>query len=469
MATRVKAPKDPSPDFIGERLPLLRELTRSDYHDALIVLVLTQIALVLYIQFPRGYNFDEFHYIPAAKKILSWAEYPNYEHPPLAKFLIAIGLKWLGDQPTGWRIVNAIFGAWTLAGLHLIACSLFTWRRTAVFATVLTGFNMLFYVQSRIAMLDGFMVAFLVWGLFFLLEAIKRERAPDSPPSLPVTPWWAASGVCIGLATACKWMGIVGWGAAGLWTLWAMHQLHSDRSLEERARAGLRIAISLILLPLVAYFATFLPFYTFQLKEPWNWLELFRAQARMWDGQLRVVSDHPYHSSWLTWPWMTRPIWFVFDKELAKPGTVRGVLMIGNPAVMWPGLVALIGCLGAAFTSRFKRERQLGVFIAGAWLFLYFSWGLIPRKISFYYYYYPAALFLSFALAAVFETLAGASQAAISGWTEALRLRQARVEFVQLIYAGIVIGLFLHFLPILAAFRIPGDAFRQWMWLKSWI
>jgi dolichyl-phosphate-mannose--protein O-mannosyl transferase len=345
-----------------------------------------------------------------------------------------------------------------------VARSLFQQRRTALFATLLTGFNMHFYVQSRIAMLDGFMVCFLVWGLVFLQSALKREQPGDARAT---TSFWAASGICFGLATASKWMGIVGWGAAGLWALWMMHSVHRQSSIPERLSAAFRLGVSLILVPIVAYFSTFLPFLFFHLQTPWTLLDFFKAQARMLDGQLRVVTQHPYHSDWKSWPWMTRPIWYVYDKEASKAGFVRGVIMLGNPAVMWPGLLAWLGCIGLAFKGP-GRWRQVGAFVAGGWAILYFCWGIIPRKISFYYYYYPAALFLSLALAACFEAATDLGATRVQD-TTLREIWKARIQILQAAYLLVVVGLFLHFLPILAAFRIPADSFRHWMWMRSWI
>jgi dolichyl-phosphate-mannose-protein mannosyltransferase len=433
----------------------LRALTQQDYRDGFVLFLVALVALLLYLQFPRGYNFDEFHYIPAAKKILTWAEYPNYEHPPLGKFLIAIGLKLWGDVPFGWRFMNALFGAATLPAFHAIARSLFQSRKTAFFATFLTAFNMAFFVQSRIAMLDGFMVFFFLWGVVFLMSALKRETT-----ATPEASWkgWLASGSFFGLATACKWSGAYGLIAAGIWALCKLLPLLQNSDHQEKFKKLLRLGVTLGVVPVLFYFLTFTPFLTFDRIPAWDFFELFEAQRKMWDGQMRVIGSHPYHSAWTTWPWMTRPIWYVFDKE-ADPAFVRGVLMIGNPLVMWPGLVAL--ALSAwQWISGTQRQRKTAAFIVLFWCILYFMWGLGFRKVSFYYYYYPASLFLSLAIAACFE------------WAhESLPTRKAKrlLAWTQGFYGLAVLALFIYFLPILAAFKIPADAFRQWMWLRSWI
>ncbi|MEM1945263.1 MAG: hypothetical protein QXX57_05955, partial [Nitrososphaerota archaeon] len=49
-----------------------------------------------------GFIFDEYYYVPAARKLLAGVAVNN-EHPPLSKLLIALGIRLLGDNPMGWR------------------------------------------------------------------------------------------------------------------------------------------------------------------------------------------------------------------------------------------------------------------------------------------------------------------------------------------------------------------------------
>jgi dolichyl-phosphate-mannose--protein O-mannosyl transferase len=152
------------------------------------------------------------------------------------------------------------------------------------------------------------------------------------------------------------------------------------------------------------------------------------------------------------WPLMTRPIWYAFDKEgSGADEKVRGVILLGNPLIMWAGLVALVGCAWGWISTR---GRQAFLILAFYFMF-YASWALIPRKIEFYYYYYPAGMVLSFALAYVFYHLEQGSKE---------RLPLARWTFF-----GMSVVLFIYFFPILAALRIPAQAFRHWMWFSSWI
>jgi dolichyl-phosphate-mannose-protein mannosyltransferase len=153
-------------------------------------------------------------------------------------------------------------------------------------------------------------------------------------------------------------------------------------------------------------------------------------------------------STWKDWPLLSRPIWYAFDKEGAQGELVRGVILLGNPLVMWGGLVALLACLLGWLRFR-SREAFL---ILAFYAMFYGSWVAIPRKIAFYYYYYPAGMLLSLALAYLFEQ------------AEAGRKPWARWTFLAISF-----GLFVYFFPVLAALKIPSEDFRRWMWFWSWV
>ena len=151
---------------------------------------------------PSQPYFDEVHYLPAARDLISvWyglpAEYANREHPMLGKELIALGIYLFGDNPLGWRIMPLI------AGTIAVGASMRALWHTSMdrFATVafgvliVTGFPL--FVHARIAMLDVFMVAFLALACWQFAAAVRE----------PETGRWrlALTGLAIGCALASKW------------------------------------------------------------------------------------------------------------------------------------------------------------------------------------------------------------------------------------------------------------------------
>src|SRR5580704_2217840 len=63
-------------------------------------------------------TFDEPAYVGAARNFIAGTPSVNPEHPPLAKYFIALSIKTFGDCPFGWRFPSAVAGA-------LLALSLF--------------------------------------------------------------------------------------------------------------------------------------------------------------------------------------------------------------------------------------------------------------------------------------------------------------------------------------------------------
>ena len=130
--------------------------------------------------------FDEVHYLPAARELLGFFEtgqgaYLNREHPLLGKELIALGIGLFGDTPLGWRIMPLAFGT-----LALFASMRALWHAsgdrfaTLAFGVLLaSGFHL--FIQSRIAMLDVFMVAFLAVAAWQICRGLCAAR--KGPPA----------------------------------------------------------------------------------------------------------------------------------------------------------------------------------------------------------------------------------------------------------------------------------------------
>ncbi len=69
-------------------------------------------------------------------------------------------------------------------------------------------------------------------------------------------------------------------------------------------------------------------------------------------------------------------------------------MQLGNPLVLWPGLAALLVCVYDFITAR----RRAAFLISAFYLGCYLPWALLPRALSFLYYYLPSATLLSLAL-----------------------------------------------------------------------
>lgn len=415
------------------------------------------ILFLLFIQFPLAKSYDEAHYVPSALQFLNLVPNQNYEHPPLGKELMAIGIGLFGDRPIGWRIMSTLAGAFTLVGMYRWGLALFASQASALLVALLSFLNFILYVQARIGMLDTFMMAFLVWGWALSTGPVVSRRGR------------AAAGLCFGLAVACKWaavFGLVGvWGVIFYDWIFKMFALALNKvfapALNKNPpnfKAISQAVVDLGILPVAAYFATFLPFLWIERAPPYTLLDLIGMQWKMYEGQLHVISPHTYMSQWYGWPFIARPIWYAFERY---ESVARGVLCMGNPFLMWGGLA----CVLIAAYRGWKERSRSALLIVYFYVIYTFCWAIVPRKISFYYYYYPAAMVLSLAWVYVLQAWVD-SKPSSSGSKKTESVFSSRATWAVL---AVSFTLFIYYLPILAGFKIPVNGFTRWTWFRSWI
>ena len=140
--------------------------------------------------------------------------------PPVGKLLMAVG-EWLyGLNTLGWRVAPAIVG--TLAVLVMCRVARRITRSTLLgcLAGLLLSFDGLEFVLSRTAILDIFLMFWVLaaFGLLVIDRDRTRARLADaaaaaSPqdatgPKLGIRWIRVAAGLCLGAACATKWSGV---------------------------------------------------------------------------------------------------------------------------------------------------------------------------------------------------------------------------------------------------------------------
>ncbi|MES2493861.1 MAG: phospholipid carrier-dependent glycosyltransferase [Pseudomonadota bacterium] len=401
--------------------------------------------LSIRLHIPSKIYFDEVHYVGAARTMLTLAKPQNAEHPLVGKEILAAGLRLFGDNPLGWRIFPALFGT---AGLFAFsrAVWLASGRRFAtIAATLLLATNFMWFVMSRIAMLDIFMGAFCMLAMWLLAGAVR----------IPAQSRWrlAGAGVCLGLALGAKWNVLAAAALPGLAFLAIRVKRHGRRFLSATQGApvpGISLweaGLWLGTLPLLVYFATFLPAFFYATK-PVDPLHIIEYQRYILKLQQSVVKPHPYQSAWWQWMLDIRSIWFLYEKV---DGVQRGVVMLGNPLAMWAGLPAVLWCMWAGI----RRARWDALAAALFYLATIGMWISNGKPIQFYYHYLLPGAFLMACLALALDAL----------WRRADRWRWAAPATVAL-----ALALFIYFFPILSAAKLccGRKSFEWWMWLRSW-
>ncbi|MBO9713680.1 MAG: phospholipid carrier-dependent glycosyltransferase [Sphingomonas sp.] len=436
----------------------LKSLSTRPVTVALLIGLAAELLFAVRIGWPTHLFFDEVHYVPAAQNLLDLSEPRNIEHPLLGKELIALGMAIFGDDPYGWRLVPSLFGSATVVAGFAFVWLLTRRMRPAVIAALLLVLNQLLFIQARIAMLDVFLVAFLCWAMVLLLRAMHG-------PAKQVLWRWIAGSALLGLAVAVKWAAVPYVAFAGMAFIvlrigehWEVSPRGFGDSFakalgaalaakDHRRWPGLPTIRALLIMAAVSiplYFLTFLPAFFYE-RDPMTLARLIPFQGEMYALQTQVLAHHTYQSDWWSWPLMIRPIWYFYELD---DGAQRGVLLIGNPAIMWGGLVAVLACFWAGLRDGAAKPLAMALlWTASVAIFI-----VIPKSLGFYYYYYPSAIFLCFALALAFDHYEAGHRRYWAEWFLA-------VSFL----------LFLYFYPILSSMPLSDTmAFEKWTWFNSW-
>ena len=153
---------------------------------------------LLRLDSPAEDFFDEnVFYVAAAKSYLTGFTDPNFEHPPLGKLIIALGIQTLGDNPWGWRVMSVLFGTLGIVVTYLLAKRIFHSTKIALLASFLLTFDFLWFVFSRTALLEIFLAVFSLTALYFLWNYYQSEKGRDL----------ILFSLFVGLAVAVKWSG----------------------------------------------------------------------------------------------------------------------------------------------------------------------------------------------------------------------------------------------------------------------
>lgn len=428
-----------------EALPLCISKGRNTLICVIIFLV-AHAALLIGITAPDKFVFDEVHYVPAARQMLEPvmpSPMLNPMHPPLAKQIIAFSMHVFGDNPLGWRYPCTLFGALAVVAIYLCALALFTSPSAAIAAALIAFFNQMLFVMARTAMLDIFALTFTLFGIAAFLFGFRRAR-----PQL----LFALSGLAFGLSAACKWSGLFPLAAciaiiAAIRLMQSWRTQFADAKESDWYRPDLwsdfrsyHFAICFVVLPAFGYLPSFVALYGFSPAD------LIEAQRRIFaDNTTSAIAGHTYMSSWPSWPFLVRPVWFLFDK--LDNGTIAAVVLLGNPLVLWPALLALVVALRDFIVAR-RRDAFL---VLAFYLGPYLAWALLPRSLAFIYYYLPSATTASLVL------------------VYALR-REGAPRWLLWTFVAVAATGFAAMLPISAAFiGTTMQTFTRLMVFQNWI
>lgn len=373
---------------------------------------------LLQLQEPANEYFDEVYHAFTARRMMHadpgvwewWSQAPEgfaYEwtHPPLAKIAMVGGMSIFGENSFGWRFPALIAGMVSIIFVYAIGKHIFEDEWAAVLAATVYSLDGLSFVSQRIGMNDAYLVCFSLGALYFLL----KEK-------------YIVSAVFLGLALSSKWS-----------ALWVIPILILAFILLKKQKKW--TLLSFIIIPPIVYLLT----YTGHFLTGHDWETFIGMQKQMWWYHTGLVAEHPYTSLWYSWPMMLRPVWLYTNGFV--DGRVANIYMMGNPFVLWSGLVSVVMVGSYALLRRHSKL----LFISASYCLFFVPWALSPR-IMFLYHYLPSLPFLALCTAYL--------------------LRKNSSVALSFVLVSLIV--FLYFYPHLSGLPVPVWLDSSYYWLTSW-
>lgn len=461
--------------------------------------------------------FDEVYYVKFANNYLT--QTPFFDgHPPLSKYILAVGI-WLGMQmPFGQDTVNSMAGTalstWSYRWLNALTGTLIplvvaaiayllTRRRSyTLIATALFAADGLFLVESRYALNNVYLViSGLLGQVFFLLtlHLLYRQKSEKGVSLLPNATLFAA-GLCFSIAFSIKWNGLwflfgayLTWGAA-----WVLQWFERRRGTAHTIPAHPLRCLTRIHLWQMAVFLGILPLFFYWL----SWIPHLQLNvgSEFWDLQQQILAYHKrigngpdvhrYCANWYTWLLMLRPVAYFYERAASTRDPVPSgaplpqgaekyiydVHAMGNPFLWWFALagIVLLGVMLVQHGRDWFRNQprsltpeaeieaqplQTASFWVGSYLVLNYLANLLPwvgvTRCTFIYHYMGSLVFAVLALAVL-----------VDRWLFSTQVRLRRMGLIAL---ALVFLAFLFWMPIYLGLPLSILEFRLRMWFPSWV
>ncbi len=431
--------------------------------DHLTAGVLALLGLVLAtwnLGLPKGFIFDEVYYAKDAHSLLlhgveldakGLAEF--VVHPPVGKWLIAGGIKIFGFNEFGWRISSAIFGSLAIWLIYFVAKRLFNNYLVSTTCAALMVLDGLHLVHSRTALLDIFLMFFVLLGFYFLLNS-----------------WNWAAGLALGLALGVKWSALYYIVAFFSFVLYSdyrtelaqeisapLKQIVRSKLLKRSAQFGI--------IPLAAYIASWTGW--FLTSNGWDRTHskqiinsFFYYHSQIFTFHTNLTERHSYQANPWSWLIQSRPTSFFYATPTGcgTNSCSQEILALGTPLLWWSGIAAIAITFGYWIA---RREWQSGLLLL-ALAAGYLPWFLMQKRTTFSFYSIIFEPYLILIIGYVaYKFLESSTPDSLGGLVNRQR--------ALLGYIAVIALCFLYFLPIFMGITTTYGDWLNRMWLPSWI
>ena len=308
--------------------------------------------------------------------------------------------------PFGWRFMGALFGVLMLPAMYLLVKQLLGKTEYAALGMLLMALDAMHFTQTRIATIDTYGVFFILLMYLFMFRYCRMNFYTDGLKKTFVP--LGLCGVSMGLGIASKWICI--YAGAGLAVLFfytmARRYLEHRNALRTASGApemaaarnafwknflltGVFCVCLFIVVPALIYYFSYYwymkPGGGLSLKKVWD------SQINMFNYHKGLTSDtHFFRSPWYEWPLIVKPMWYYTGNAYLPEGWISSISCMGNPAVWWTGLFAL---LFVRFRWWKGEAGRAGFYVVLGFMAQYLPWVLVPRS-TFIYHYFASVPFL---------------------------------------------------------------------------
>lgn len=257
-------------------------------------------------------------------------------HPPLRNLLEFVSTWLFGHGAIGVKGWSLLLGTLSVPLLALIVDRLTRNRLAAGLAAGLLAIDIVHIDYSRQAIQEVHTTFFMLLGVWLVVEVLACGDVFRWRWLLPL------AGLAFGLAVASKPHGLPPLlVSAGLLLWWAWRR--------RRGTEAVFVLASLLLLPALVYFLTYLPWFS----RGYGLVEWFGLQR--WAATTTVVHSKPL-IGYLAFDrpelWFVRPFMGYVDTVVSAAGTRQVAVAVGNPLVWMAVLPA------AAYSLYFKRGQR---------------------------------------------------------------------------------------------------------------
>ncbi len=408
--------------------------------------------------------FDEIYHARTAYEHLNRINPYEWTHPPLGKILIAIGISLFGMNTFGWRIVGTLVGAIMIPLMYLFGKKLFQKSFYGFCAAFLMMFDLMHFAQTRIATIDSYTTLFVILMYYYMTDYYLQKSYRKGFYS-SLKPLFL-SGLFFGLGAATKWSAL--YGAPGLALIFFMAKYNEYKDYKKARQTSLKgqgggstpawverfmpvymwrtilyCVLFFIVIPIGIYLLSYIPYLMVPGMEFGDILEY---QKSMYRYHSTLESTHSFQSEWWSWPLMIRPIWYYQGKDLAS-GMASTIASFGNPAIWWPGVLAIVFAVMAAF----KRNKAMFL-VTTAIISQYIPWMLISRS-AFIYHFFPMVPFMMLAIVYVIKRL----------------VERGISKYYVYAYLSLVLLMFVLFYPAVSGLVVPKAYINFLRWFPSWV